>query len=166
MSPRKRHADRKTSQPEATAASVLPSGLKAEKPRCGLCGKTKKLTKTECCGNWICDDEQNYRLFSFAHNSCYRNHDRYSLCAFHYHEGHSGGWKTCDKCRKSFPTEMYVYHGTNEYNFENLPNPPSFEPTRCMQCGRVISLSQDGYMLKGRGQYVCENCSGMKNLFS
>lgn len=27
------------------------------KPRCGLCGKTKNLTKTECCGNWICDDE-------------------------------------------------------------------------------------------------------------
>jgi hypothetical protein len=26
------------------------------KPRCGLCGG-KKLTKTECCGQWICDDE-------------------------------------------------------------------------------------------------------------
>jgi hypothetical protein len=42
------------------------------KPRCGLCGKTKKLTKTECCGEWICDDEDKYVLFSYARNSCYR----------------------------------------------------------------------------------------------
>ena len=30
------------------------------KPRCGLCGKRGNLTKTECCGQWICDDEDNY----------------------------------------------------------------------------------------------------------
>lgn len=30
----------------------------------------------------------------------------------------------------------------------------------------VISLSQDGYMFKGRGQYICEDCSGMKKLLS
>ncbi len=24
--------------------------------RCGLCGKAKKLTRTECCGQWICND--------------------------------------------------------------------------------------------------------------
>jgi hypothetical protein len=36
------------------------------KPRRGLCGKTKKLTKTECCGQWICDDEDKYVLFSYA----------------------------------------------------------------------------------------------------
>lgn len=34
-----------------------------EKPRCGLCGKTRNLTKTECCGNWICDDYDKYVLF-------------------------------------------------------------------------------------------------------
>ena len=48
---------------------------KAEsQPRCGLCGKTENLVQTECCGNWICDDEENYVLFSFDTNSCYRNH--------------------------------------------------------------------------------------------
>ncbi len=60
----------------------------AEKPRCGLCGKTKKLTKTECCGHWICDDEDQYALFSYERNSCHRNHRRYTLCGYHYDEGH------------------------------------------------------------------------------
>jgi len=50
---------------------------------CGLCGKSEKLTRTECCGAWICDDEDKYVLFSYAYNSCYRNHSRYTLCASH-----------------------------------------------------------------------------------
>ena len=33
-------------------------------PRCGLCGKTKNLTKTECCHEWICDDDANYVMLS------------------------------------------------------------------------------------------------------
>ena len=130
-------------------------------PRCGLCGKTKNLTKTECCGQWICDDEHKYKLFPYAHNSCHRNHRRYTLCGHHYEEGHSGDWKTCQKCRKDFETEMYVYFGTKEYNFEKLTNPPKYKPTRCAKCGKVISLSQDGYLIKG-GKYYCMECSAIK----
>jgi hypothetical protein len=129
-----------------------------EKPRCGLCGKTAKLTKTECCGNWICDDEDKYILFSYARNSCHRNHRRYTLCAFHYNEEHSGNWKDCEECRKSFETEMYVWYGTNEYNFEKLPNPPAFEPTKCAKCGTIIKLGTDGYTLSGN-EYWCMRCS-------
>ena len=44
-----------------------------EKNRCGLCGKTRNLTKTECCDHWICDDEDKYVMFSYARNSCHRN---------------------------------------------------------------------------------------------
>jgi hypothetical protein len=47
--------------------------------RCGLCGETKKLTRTLCCVNLICDDEDKYVMFSYARNSCHRNHDRYTL---------------------------------------------------------------------------------------
>jgi hypothetical protein len=36
---------------------------KEPKPRCGLCGKTKNLIKTECCGNWTCNDEHKYITF-------------------------------------------------------------------------------------------------------
>ncbi len=132
-------------------------------PRCGLCGKTGNLTKTPCCGNWICDDEDQYVLFSYARNSCYRNHSRYTLCGYHYAEDHPGDWKTCPQCREDFEkTERYVYFGTNEYNFEKLENPPEYEPTRCAECNKVISLSEEGYTIKPSGDYVCENCSGIE----
>jgi DNA-directed RNA polymerase subunit RPC12/RpoP len=131
---------------------------KSTTPRCGLCGKTGKLTKTECCGNWICDDEDSYVLFSYARNSCYRNHRRYTLCGFHHSEGHHGDWKDCTKCRESFETELYVWYGTNEYNFQKLPNPPSFEPTKCSECGAVIKLGTESFMQRGK-EYWCESCS-------
>jgi hypothetical protein len=130
-------------------------------PCCGLCGKTKNLTKTKCCDNWICDDEDQYRLFSFAHNSCYRNHRRYTLCGGHYAEEHPGRWQDCQKCQETFETEMYVYFGTNEYNFEKLANPPQYEPTRCAECNRVIRLGSDGYSYGSEG-YSCEKCSQKK----
>ena len=139
---------------------------KTDKPRCGLCGKAGKLIKTDCCGNWICDDEHKYVLFSYARNSCHRNHSHYTLCSYHHNEGHKGSWKDCQECRNSFETEMYVWHGTNEYNFEKLPNPPSFEPTKCSKCGAVIKLGTDGYIQDQDG-YRCEKCSAeeIKKIF-
>jgi len=130
----------------------------ADQPKCGLCGKTTNLTKTECCDNWICDDEDQYVLFSYARNSCYRNHRRYTLCGFHYNEGHSGDWKNCKKCGDGIETEMYVYYGTNEYNFEKLENPPAYEPTRCSKCGAVIVLGEGGYSSRG-DEYLCAKCT-------
>jgi hypothetical protein len=131
--------------------------LKPRTPRCGLCGKSGKLAKTECCGNWICDDHDKYVLFSYARNSCHRNHDRYTLCAFHHNEGHPGRWKDCKKCRKSFETEIYVWYGTNEFNFEKLENPPSFEPKHCSVCRKIINLGTGGYAQLG-DRYTCEKC--------
>lgn len=128
------------------------------RPRCGLCGKTTRLTKTECCGQWICDDEDQYVLFSYARNSCHRNHSRYTLCSYHYNEGHAGKWQDCPQCRESFETEMYVWYGTNEYNFEKLANPPAYKPTKCAKCKKVIRLGEDGYSVKGK-EYLCEGCS-------
>ncbi|MBI4211904.1 MAG: hypothetical protein HY540_04620, partial [Deltaproteobacteria bacterium] len=125
---------------------------------CGLCGQSKKLIQTDCCGEWICDDEDKYILFSYARNSCHRNHRRYTLCGHHHSKAHSGDWKTCKSCRKSCEPEMYAYYGTNEYNFEKLPNPPSYNPTHCTTCNKVISLGYDGYSMKG-SQYFCEDCS-------
>jgi hypothetical protein len=130
-------------------------------PQCGLCGRRGDLTKTPCCGQWICDDAHTYRLFSYARNSCYRNHDRYTLCAAHYHEGHAGHWKECRDCKNAFETEMYVYYGTNEYNFEVLENPPEFAPTRCDGCGAIIVLSEGGYSMGADG-YLCDTCTAKK----
>ena len=128
------------------------------KPKCGLCGKTKNLTKTDCCANWICDDEHKYVLFSYARNSCRRNHGHYTLCAYHHTEKHNGNWKECAKCRSSFETEIYVWYGTNEYNFEKLPNPPTYEPTKCSQCGAIIILSDDEYSRLVK-EYFCGACT-------
>ncbi|GBE06235.1 hypothetical protein BMS3Abin10_01880 [bacterium BMS3Abin10] len=129
--------------------------------RCGLCGKTGKLTKTDCCNQWICDDEDQYVMFSYDRNSCYRNHRRYTLCGYHFAEEHQGDWKDCPECRDSIETEMYVYYGTNEYNFEKLENPPEYEPTRCSKCNSIIVLSEGGYSSKG-DEYLCYECSEIK----
>lgn len=128
------------------------------KKRCGLCGSTKKkLTKTECCGNWICDDEADYVIFSYARNSCSRNHRRFTLCGFHHTEEHPGRWQDCTACRNDFETEQYVHNGTNEYNFEKLLNPPKFDPTLCATCKTIINLGEEGYSMKGK-KYYCEKC--------
>jgi recombinational DNA repair protein (RecF pathway) len=42
-----------------------------------------------------------------------------------------------------------------------LQNPPAFEPTHCAQCGRIISLGEDGYSVLG-SEYLCEECSAAK----
>ena len=138
--------------------AVTRQSATKERPRCCLCGKTAKLTRTECCNQWICDDEDKYVLFSYARNSCYRNHRRYTLCGGHYAEGHLGDWKTCPRCKEDIETEMYVYYGTNEYNFEKLENPPEYEPTTCSKCGIVIVLSEGGYSTRG-DEYFCEECT-------
>ena len=130
-------------------------------PCCGLCGKTENLTKTDCCDNWICDDEGKYRLFSFARNSCSRNHRRYTLCGGHYEEGHEGRWQDCQDCREMQEPEMYVYFGTNEYNFEKLSKLPKYEPTQCIKCNRVIRLGTDGYSYDPEG-YLCDKCTSKK----
>ena len=83
-------------------------------PRCGLCGKQAELVKTECCGQWVCNDEGNYVLFSYARNSCSRNHRRFTLCGSHHTEGYSGDWQTCPECRESFDDE------TNEFYLPSI----------------------------------------------
>lgn len=107
---------------------------KVSKPKCGLCGSSKKsLTKIPCCNNWICDDEDSYIIFSYARNSCYRNHDRYTLCSYHFHEKHDGKWQQCKKCKGDFDLPNYVDMGTNEYNFEVLQNPEKLTVS-CVNC--------------------------------
>ncbi len=128
------------------------------KPQCGLCGKRVKLTKTDCCDKWICDDEDTYVMFSYARNSCIRNHRRFTLCGAHETEKHKKDWKSCTLCLKMFPAEMYDWYGSNEYNFEKLETLLPFLPIRCGSCGCMIFMSRDGYCSKSDGTYVCENC--------
>ena len=132
-----------------------------EEKKCFICGATKNLVRTECCGKWICDDEDKYVLFSYARNSCHRNHRRFTLCAYHHEEKHKGDWKTCPICRKMAEPEMVAWYGTNEYNWEKMPDPPKFEPTKCHKCGKVINLAMGGYS-SGPDGYTCEECFDFK----
>lgn len=50
---------------------------------------------------------------------------------------------------------MYACYATN--NFEELANPPAYEPTRCSGCNGVIKLASDGYT-KAKGGRHCLNC--------
>ena len=76
--------------PADRAAGDTASVPAADHPRCGLCGSTTKpLTRTACCNQWICNDEDDYVMFSYARNSCHRNHARYTLCSYHHNEGHT-----------------------------------------------------------------------------
>ena len=88
-------------------------------------------------------------MFSYARNSCHRNHRRYTLCGYHHAEGHRGAWKDCSDCRSAFKTEIYVYYGTNDFNFEKIENPPPYEPTRCSTCNAIIHLAEGGYSMLG-----------------
>ncbi|GAO98036.1 hypothetical protein Cva_00679 [Caedimonas varicaedens] len=123
------------------------------KPWCGLCGSTeKRLTKTECCQNWICDDAHTYQVFSYANNSCYRNHDCYTLCAAHYHEGHTGRWQDCQQCRDSFDVPYYTYCGTNKYNFDVLNNPEKYTIS-CTHCDFRSHSIEDFPYQTSKGYY-------------
>lgn|SRR5262245_8681042 len=131
---------------------------KVVRPPCGLCGKTGRFVRTECGGQWICDDEATDVLLSYARDSCSRNHRRFTLCGHHSVEGHGGDWRHGRWCRDDFATEIYVHFGTNEYNFVKLENPPGYTPTRCQQCRAIIRLAKDPFTMKGDACY-CERCS-------
>lgn len=91
-------------------------------------------------------------------SSCLVEHSRFTLCAAHHTEEHEGDWKSCEVCPKTWPLEMYVWYGTNKWNFEKLENPPSYDPTHCGGCGRVIVLSESGYSQNPDGSHRCIDC--------
>lgn len=146
-----------TKKKTATQNAKAAAKPKTTGPACELCGKRGKVYQTECCGRWVCDDEANYVMFSYAQNSCDRNHRRYTLCGSHFNEGHDGKWQDCQKCRDGFEPEMVAWYGTNEFNFEKMTNPPAFEPTKCANCKRRIHLGTGAYTMKGK-EYFCERC--------
>lgn len=98
-----------TMKPKARAKKQGSTAV--AKKVCGLCGRSGKLRRTECCGNWVCDDHEKYQLFSYVRNSCARKHDRYTVCSMHDNEGHEAAdWKTCPECREYYAElEMFVW---------------------------------------------------------
>ena len=100
---------------------------------------------------------------TYGRESCRRNHDRYSLCANHLNEKHTGPLRTCRPCRDVRPfVEDYVWRYTNVYNFlpDRLEHPPAFAPMHCRECGVVVYVNCDSHTRKPGHVMVCEECAG------
>ena len=134
--------------------------VKTKKKTCGLCGATKKLIKTPCCSNWICDDSHKYVLFSYATNSCYRNHARYTICATHYNSNHNGKWQECKKCKDEYLIENYFDLATNDFNFEKLQNTPKIT-IKCISCGFQSNNMQD-FAFQTNNDFYCRKSKCQK----
>ncbi|EGG19342.1 hypothetical protein DFA_02129 [Cavenderia fasciculata] len=85
--------------------------------KCGLCGKKSNLTKTKCCGKWICSNSDPHLMFMNACDNCYHNHDQHSLCGMHHSRKHPGPWKNCKLCISEIPPKMYSMIAHNNFNF-------------------------------------------------
>ena len=86
----------------------------------------------------------------------------YTVCAAHYHEGHSGHWKSCKECAELWEKEDYVWYATNEYNFEKLENPPEYEPTRCSGCNKILDLINEVVISGSNKKKYCLKCEMKK----
>lgn len=74
------------------------------------------------------------------------------------HPDETCDWRECSKCKVHLrKTEKFVFYGTNRWNFQedNWSHPPTFEHTRCGQCGELLKLAVEGYIEKADGTVVC-----------
>ena len=124
---------------------------------CGLCGNDGSiapLKQARCCKRTICDDQASYKMFSYARNSCDRNHGKYTMCSFHHTNmddpPHSGDpyKEECAQCKYMHgdSDDIYVGNLTSNHNFqediEKVERAPAFDPTKCMKCGRIIKRNR------------------------
>jgi len=71
---------------------------------CRFCGeKSLPLVKTRCCEQWICCDTDFLSIHGGGY--CQFEHEHYSMCHFHYNEGHTGPWQECEECQTFWKEE-------------------------------------------------------------
>lgn len=52
----------------------------------------------------------------------------------------------------------YVWFGTNQFNFETLPNPPTFRPKFCDTCHKPVKQNTESYSPNHSGGVTCGPC--------
>ena len=129
----------------------------ADSASCAICNSApgaKPMTRTRCCGNAICDTEQDYVMFSYSRNQCPRSHQRYTLCGYHGEEAHcdkSKDWRECPGCDPLGPHVNSVadslWRGLNPYNFcpllaRKVPKHSMCET--CIKCGKKLMSGVEG----------------------
>lgn len=82
---------------------------------CRFCGnESAPLVKTRCCDQWICCDTS---FVSFSGGGyCQFQHEQYSICHFHYNEGHAGNWEDCDECREFLGEKQFELEASDWIN--------------------------------------------------
>jgi len=142
----------------------------ATNERCSICGSTAaevQLGYTECCNIRVSDNAHEYQMFSYDRSHCMRSHDRYTACASHCHEGHSGDWRECAECN-SLDCGARRWHATNAFSLvpplAHMACPQgSFITQECYQCHSRIHNGFDGCSMSyegGQTRLTCLNCSG------
>jgi hypothetical protein len=133
---------------------------------CGLCGKQEPLRRTDCCNRTVCDDFDNYVPFSYTKTSCARNHSRYTICSTHKteHPDENCNWRQCVKCKEdSGEVENFVGSGSSNFNFveDQWDDAPTFEPTYCFACRRLVKLNSEGHARIPNKGIQCQSCVNM-----
>eukprot|EP01029_Cantina_marsupialis_P004276 TRINITY_DN1430_c0_g4_i1.p1 TRINITY_DN1430_c0_g4~~TRINITY_DN1430_c0_g4_i1.p1 ORF type:complete len:263 (-),score=43.21 TRINITY_DN1430_c0_g4_i1:210-998(-) len=135
------------------------------KKACIICGSKRNLTLTECCGMPVCDNEDEYVMFSYSREFCIRNHSRYTLCGFHATEGHDGDWRECSKCFDDLRGEAISWYGTNGWNctpmLEKDIKKDDMLSEKCVHCGGRIMTGFEGHS-SSRDGISCETCSNIR----
>src|SRR2546430_9575698 len=57
------------------------------------------------------------------------------------------------------PPRSTLFPYTTLFRSEKLQNPPSYQPTKCAECGKVIIRAHGGYSIVPNKGYVCGACS-------
>lgn len=147
---------------------------------CGLCYSTRgPFVKTECCGNWVCDTEDNYEMGTYEREGqCVRNHRYGSICAFHHQEDHHGDWKECQKCVECFhpfdyavkALPMHLAGTQRRYNFDNNVrfdlDVTTIDFPTCHRCNEPVDTTEETTRtlimrkMMSRGKLFCKYHGG------
>ncbi|CAG9461829.1 unnamed protein product [Pedinophyceae sp. YPF-701] len=157
----------------ATGKDARPRRTGPQPPRaCTMCGSTRKLKRLECCGEWICDAQDDYVMFSYSRDFCDRNHERYTRCASHANDKHRGDWRTCKECASLGEDDLgRNWHATCGYNFvppleKDCPKGEMLTET-CVECKRRLFPGLEKYsrsFMPVANPYTCQECSGMPSV--
>eukprot|EP01029_Cantina_marsupialis_P004273 TRINITY_DN1430_c0_g2_i4.p1 TRINITY_DN1430_c0_g2~~TRINITY_DN1430_c0_g2_i4.p1 ORF type:complete len:252 (-),score=47.48 TRINITY_DN1430_c0_g2_i4:595-1350(-) len=142
-------------------SSMEEAESKGEKV-CVICGSKRNLTLTGCCGVPVCNNEDEYEMFSRSRDFCIRNHSRYTLCGYHYGEDHDGDWRECAKCIEEHGCGKAIsWYGTNGWNctpmLEKDIKKDDMLTEKCVGCEKRIMTGWEAHS-PSVGGVSCQMC--------
>lgn len=112
---------------------------------CKLCSKgwsDVNLRRTNCCKQVVCNNDDEYQMFSYSRKFCNRSHDRYTLCGYHGNERECKNyrdWRLCNECVKcDDPIRVAdkLWRGLNAYNIYPMLSKDVPRHSLCDTCSK------------------------------